>query len=293
MPASARAPVAISGLAIVLLANGCTPLHVAARNPLAAPRMSPDSVGLEIIWVRFPEGDPEMTVSIWDEIQEQTIPTLMRERLASNGFRAGVMAGRLPDALEQHMRLSEDPPTALGQVQTLNLVGAALAQRRALQLRAGHPGRILCTGEGVRHPQLHVLFVGDDGDVTGRTYIEALGLMSVVAQPADAGRVELELTPELEYGQAVRNYVAQGDALGIEFRPPHETFVQLRVAAPLAPGEMLVLTCQPNRRGSLGHRFFTAEEGTIRQQRLLIVRVAQTQHDDLFPRSGAPSTQGP
>jgi hypothetical protein len=44
---------------------------------------------------------------------------------------------------------------------------------------------------------------------------------------------------------------------------------------------MLILSSLPNLPGSLGHHFFTESDGQLRQK-LLILRLAQTQQDDLF-----------
>ncbi len=46
---------------------------------------------------------------------------------------------------------------------------------------------------------------------------------------------------------------------------------------------MLVLSSLSNRPGSLGHHFFTEKQNEGRlEQKLLIIRLAQTQHDGLF-----------
>ena len=44
---------------------------------------------------------------------------------------------------------------------------------------------------------------------------------------------------------------------------------------------MLIVSSLPNRPGSVGHYFFTENEARL-EQKLLIVRLAQTQHDGLF-----------
>ena len=44
---------------------------------------------------------------------------------------------------------------------------------------------------------------------------------------------------------------------------------------------MLIVSSLPNRPGSLGHYFLTTNDGRL-EQRLLIVRLSQTQHDGLF-----------
>jgi hypothetical protein len=45
---------------------------------------------------------------------------------------------------------------------------------------------------------------------------------------------------------------------------------------------MLILGSLPSRSGSLGHHFFTKENNGRLEQKLLIVRLSQTQHDGLF-----------
>jgi len=55
----------------------------------------------------------------------------------------------------------------------------------------------------------------------------------------------------------------------------------MTIAATLSPGEMLIVGCLPNKSGSLGHHFFTTCKEQP-QQKLLVVRLAQTQHDGLF-----------
>ena len=50
----------------------------------------------------------------------------------------------------------------------------------------------------------------------------------------------------------------------------------------LRPGQMLVMTGLPNRSGSLGHYFFAEDRSGQMEQKLLVVRLAQTQHDELF-----------
>ena len=46
---------------------------------------------------------------------------------------------------------------------------------------------------------------------------------------------------------------------------------------------MLVLSCLPDRPGSLGHYFFTEGEDNRLKQKVLVLRLCQTQHNDLTP----------
>jgi hypothetical protein len=56
----------------------------------------------------------------------------------------------------------------------------------------------------------------------------------------------------------------------------------MAIDAALAPGQMLVLGSLVDRPGSLGHRFFTGQNDGKLEQKLLVIRLSQTQHDGLF-----------
>jgi hypothetical protein len=47
---------------------------------------------------------------------------------------------------------------------------------------------------------------------------------------------------------------------------------------------MLLVSSLPGRPGSLGHYFFTEQTSGALDQKLLLIRLAQTQHNDLFGR---------
>ena len=80
-----------------LLLVGCitTPAQK-GRSPLKPARMSPDSVVLDIFFVRFPFDDPQVNGQLWQEIDEQHFPPELRRRLTANGFRVGLVGGQLP-----------------------------------------------------------------------------------------------------------------------------------------------------------------------------------------------------
>ena len=96
-------------LLAVLALSGCiNPFPAAgllkAKSPLAPPQMSPDSVVLEMFFVRFPFGDPAVNEKLWEEIDEQQFAPDLRERLARNGFRVGLVSGQMPVELSKLLR---------------------------------------------------------------------------------------------------------------------------------------------------------------------------------------------
>ena len=74
----------------------------------------------------------------------------------------------------------------------------------------------------------------------------------------------------------------------VRFEPgrPRETLSDLAMECKLAPGQVLVLTCDAQREGSLGRYFFTDTSRDRLEQKLLCIRLSQTQLDDRFATEG-------
>jgi hypothetical protein len=263
-----------------LLALGaCTTPAQKADSILKPSQMSPDSVALEIFFIRVPLGDAEVNGKLWNEIDEQPLAPDLRERLARNGFRAGLLGGQVPDELAKLLELA-DKPVPTGQVEGVKVEqmdAEPRVVRRRLQLRTGQRSEILASSV---YPQLPVL-VYAAGQLSGQTYDDAQGVFAAKSFPQPDGRVRLELVPELHYGQPRQRWVG-GQGMGrLDTSRAKQIYDDMTLTADLSPGAMLVLTSLPNRSGSLGHHFFTQSDPRL-EQKLLLVRLAQTQHDGLF-----------
>lgn len=264
-----------------LLVGGCTSIaREAKKTPLARAQMSPDSSVLEVFFVRVPFGDPAANDVLWADVDEQHFPPPLRQKLSQNGFRVGLVSGQVPTALAELMQLSEKAPSAAEATST-NLEALASAPPvlcRHIQARAGRRNEIVASGV---YDQLPVL-VCESGLPCGRDYPKAQGILALSAWPEPDGRVRLELTPELHYGETHQRWVGSEGALRMEAGRPRRVFDDMVLSATILPGHMLVLTSLPSRAGSVGHSFFTCTESGKLQQKLLVIRIAQTQHDDLF-----------
>ncbi len=266
-------------LAVLAIAGCNTPLRK-GKSPLMPARMSPDSVVLEMFFVRFPFGDPAVNEKLWEEIDEQQFAPELRERLAKNGFRAGLLSGQMPIELSKLLQLS-DKPAPTGEIEEAkieDLESQPRVVRRHLQLRAGQRSEIIASGV---YGQLPVLMC-ESGQLCGQTYNQAQGVFAVKSFPQPDGRVRLELAPELQYDQPRQRWVGNQGMLRLETGRPKRAFDDMVLAADLAPGAILVVSSLSNRPGSLGHHFFTENDGGRLEQKLLIVRLSQTQHDGLF-----------
>ena len=265
-------------LAVLAIAGCNTPLRQ-GKSPLMPARMSPDSVVLDTFFVRFPFGDEAANERLWEQVDEQAFAPELRERLARNGFRVGLVTGQVPLELSQLMQLS-DKPASDSQTEDAGIGDLEVQPRvvrRHLQLPAGQRGEILASGV---YEQLPVLMC-ESGQLCGQTYNQAQGIFSVKSLPQPDGRVRLELTPELHHGQSRQRWVPGQGRLLLDTSRPKEVYDKMSLASDLDPGTMLVLGSLSNRPGSLGHHFFTENDGRL-EQKLLIVRLTQTQHDGLF-----------
>lgn len=273
-----RCTVALVALLFAVAPSGCARLDAARRPILPPAQMSADSVVLDIFFVRIPQGDPLAGDALWAEIDEQQFPADLRLRLADNGIRAGVLGSQIPPALE---RLVAEPPAKNKQDpnEVTRFDAEPKIMQRHLQLRAGMPGEIIARTT----PENFALLESQEGEVVGRTYTKGQGVFQVKTYPQADGRVRIELAPELHHDEPKIEYVDHGGAWMHDVRRPRRLFPDLKLAAVLAPGEMIVLTNLLHQEGSLGHHCFAETTSRGVSQKLLIVRLSQTQHAETLP----------
>ena len=282
---------------VVLSGAGCTPFSAGklsrrGKSPLRPAQMSPDAVVLEVFFARFPMGDFQANDLLWREIDEQHFSTGQRRELARHGIRIGLVAGQIPVTLSQLLDVEKStpaqpsrsdpqsvPPAEAGQVNLDDFTSPPHVVRRRMQVRAGRRSEIVASGV---YDEMTLLLC-EPGGVCGQTYAKAQGLLAVRVLPEHDGRVRLDVVPELHHGDPAQRWVgAQEGIWRLNTSRQKRVLENLAVSATLAPGEILVLAALPDRPGSLGHYFFTDDVSGRPEQKLLLVRLAQTQHDGLF-----------
>jgi len=263
----------------------------AGRSPLQPPQMSADSVVLEVFRLRVPFANPEANETLWHEVDEQHVPVEIRRRLARNGFRAGLIGGQVPLPLSRLLELKDKavPTPDATEVPVDQIDERPGVERARMTLRAGLRGEIVASPE---YEKLPALIMDDSGDLSGQTYSQAQGVFAVKAYPQSDGRVRLDLTPEVHHDAPRPRYVGRQGMWRIEPGRPRRAFDDLSVSATLAPGEMLLLGSLPSRPASLGHHFLT-EDGEQFVQKLVLVRLCQTQHDTVCLPAEVLELEGP
>jgi hypothetical protein len=271
-------------LSVLPAVISCAEVRPPGKSPLKPARMSPDSVVLDIFFVRFPCGDAEINGPMWDEIDEQQFSSDLRARLAQNGFRVGLVGSQIPTRLAHLLKLTDQAAASPG-VSSVNLADLQVdppVTQEHKQLRAGQRMEIAASAVYDKLPVLTC----ESGDLCGREYTKAQAMMALEALPEPDGRVRLELTPELHHGEPRQQFVGSQGVLHLDAGRPRRVFKELAISMSLSPGQMAVFTCLPSRSGSLGHHFFTQDTSGRLDQRLIVIRLSQTQHDELFAPAG-------
>ncbi len=242
--------------------------------------MPTDSCVLEVFFIRCPFGDPQLNQRLWQEVDEQHLPADLRRRLGQNGFRVGLVGGQIPMALSELMELEDKPPPTgvANQINVADLDTDPRVTRAHLSIRTGQRKEVLTSSV---YDRVTVL-IRESDQLNGSTYTQAQALLAVKTFAQSDGRVRLELVPELHHGESRRRFVGNQGMFRFEPGRPRRVFDRMAISATLSPGSMLLLSSRPELPGSLGHHFFTTEDNGHRQQKLLVLRLAQTQHDGLF-----------
>jgi len=273
------------GLSLMLaLAFGCAYMQVQeddeGHNPLKQIGMAEDGIALEIFFARFDYGDKEINGQLWNEVDEQQFSAELRRELAKNGLRAGIVGRELPAPLTSLVAQSELPAPGPDAAAT-KLENEPIVKKRLLQVRSGRRSELLASHVYDELP----LLTCEEGQPRGRTYLQAQGLFAVRAYAEGDGRVRLRLLPELQHGQAKQQYVSEDGIFRPQAIRPARIFDELALEARLSPGQTLIITSVLDRRGSVGHYFLTEQPvaGKL-QQKILMIRLAETRYDDLFAR---------
>lgn len=271
---------------IALSTTGCARIERRGKSPLPPLRMSQETVTVEKFSIRFPCDDADLNGPLWNDVDEQCFSPELRRRLAAHGLRAGLVGNQLPASLERLLATKEPPPTQTsGQIQMpeLNLVNEPTVLRGLVQNQGGQRAEVIVAGEREPIASLSLLKTSADGRVGGETLNKVVGLLALKMFPQGDGRTRLEIIPELRHGDAKQRVEASNGVMRFNVEPDRMVFHDLRLETALAPGQMILLTCLPNRPGSLGQHLFTEEQSSQpRQQKLLMFRLANSPLDDRF-----------
>jgi hypothetical protein len=227
---------------------------------------------LEVAFVHI---DPQLLLDggpFWKEIDEQAVDTAVRRQLNENGLRGGVVGAQLPLEIQRLLDEQKAPDITTADVE--RLADDVTMRQHRLQSRQGVRSPIVA---GPVVETLHV-FVNENGAVRGETFQQGQCIFALRSFPQGDGRVRLQVTPEIEHGQPRNRRVGQEGAWRLDFSRDRKSYESLCADVLLAPGQSLVMSCAAEPVG-LGRSFFATQS---QQYTVLLIRLAQTQKDDLF-----------
>jgi hypothetical protein len=257
---------------------------VQSNSPLRPARPSADSVKMEIIWARVPVGDGARTDQAWSSIDETRIDPAVRRELANNGLRAGVISGKLPEAIARALNHGEEDAANSATItgESTDLSADAAVHGRIRQLPRHQRMEIQASEVFASMP----LLVSGGKELSGHTYEHAQAIYALNVDPQPDSTTIVELTPELHHGAPRMQWTTgEGSLSGVLHQAPlreREVFQQMRLQVSLSPGDMLVLTSLPNASSRLGHYFHTTESANGPQQKLILIRVAEVPPSNTF-----------
>jgi hypothetical protein len=268
------------------LSSGCqalSPNNVVGERTLLKPaQSSPDSVTMQIVWARFPVGDPALNDEAWREIDETQIEPAVRCELANNGFRAGVVGGSPPTAIAHvlsHGVTKTEDAGADPATKSVELSTEPIVHGRVRQLRRNQRNEIQASET---FPSLTLLLSGSR-ELSGHTYEQAQAIYALRVDPRPERTVEVDLTPELHHGDPRVRWTGGDDGILRQASlRERKIFEKLRMRVKLAPGQMLVLMSLPDAGSRLGHWFHTVDSADGPQQKLILIRLAEVPLSDTF-----------
>ncbi len=238
-------------------------------------------VTFDVLLVNVPYYNRYLVDELWHDVDEQELDWEIRKKLRDNGFRTGIIGASVPESLSRLLALKGLPlRTSVEEEIDPNKEEIPAAVSKPVTLSEGRKSLIELREDVV--PCIPVLS-WEEGQLIGQTYQDARTFMSVGINKIPDGSVEFELTPLVRFGspQMVAKY--KHAQLVRSQEQPSKTFDDLKSSHALRPGQFLVVgSLDENTRG-LGHYFFTKGSGDL-DQKLLVIRLMVTQHDEQFSR---------
>lgn len=281
-------------LASVWACSGCSPIEPkpTAKGPkFGVARLTSDAVALEVGLVQLDDSQDQLFEQFWDLLDHQKLDLTFRRRLDENGLRVGVMPSQPPAAF---LELVQPRPCDL---ESLDLVQQQLAQQGKLEAKTRmvvHQRVVNRRGEVYRleSSELHPTASWEiyrEGHVVSGSGESVQSVWEISTSPQSDGTARVRLTPRLNFGP-VRTTIGVGEQnFAYDSGQSGQLISDLALEVVLRPGETLVLAPTADRSdlGKLCFDSLIPPEDPHRTpshltHRFLLVRLVQTQLDDLF-----------
>ena len=285
-------------LTSLLTSLGCAPLEPPKKAPVGpsfgATRMTADAVVLEVGLVQLDDSQVDSFEQFWSRLDHQKFEQPIRQRLDQNGIRVGVMPSQPPGIF---LQLVQPRPCEL---ESLDLVQQQMAAQGKLEPKSRmlkHQRVVNRRSDTYRvetsevHPQAQWEVRRDQQSSFGTGEL-VQAVYEITTSPQSDGTTRIRLAPRINYGPVQQTIGAGEQAFAYDSHQAGQLLSELGVEVVLRPGETIVLA-PTSDRADLGKLFFDAirpDEDSNRTpfhltHRVLLVRLVQTQLDDLFGKA--------
>lgn len=252
------------------------------KTVLSAPQLAPDAVILEVAFIRVPSNTNGSDSTFWPDVDETHLSADIRKRLSQNGIRCGLIAGSLPDSLNE--LINGDANTVDLEAMTGGLKLNLENRNQRLQFRAGQAGQIVMS-KSVK--ENITVITSDSQYAAAERFNQAQCQFQIKTYPQGDGRVRIELTPQIHHGDPRAEFTGQDGAWLLKTQRAVKQYDTVPIEAMISPGESLLLSADAHNKG-LGRQFFVINDDDEKTNHLLLMRLVHTQYDDLFAPNETP-----
>jgi hypothetical protein len=281
--------VAVATLVLLYFTTGCK--GWLQDNPttgkplrLSGMRMPPNSVACLVSVVKLNRNQGERFDRLWSELDQQAVGLVQRRVWDENGLRIALAPAQLPGELrlllEEEPPVDQDEPEEPGELEK-TIASAQDDQRNStwrMTLREGEAKSI-----AVSPPQDAASWVIESGSTrTAGSGTQATAFMQLTAFPKGDGTIRMVLRPLIKHGDPQSRFGVLNNTLTLETAQTEVLLEQLRVEASLRPGQTLIATGIPQSTDFSRLLFGYPEQLESGERRVLLIRLVQTQQDDVF-----------
>ena len=283
-------------LALLTIATGCANWNT-NNDPtpqafgLTKSRMSARSVGIEIAVAQVDASQTAQLQELLATLDQQKLPLETRQQLDRNGLTCGIMSTRAPAVFHDLLEpFTPDPDSVDIAARPLALAGKLDPISRLLihQRISNADGEVYPVGTSDQYADLAWIVHQASQHLPGEAHA-ARCFFDITTFPNSDGSAKLKLMPVIRHGKEVsRIEVAEGSFVMDRGQrrkqlEPVSFEIQLRAGQTLIVAATQPFADRAKENSTLGPLLLGSDRSD--ETRLLLVRLVQTQMDDLFDRS--------
>lgn len=253
--------------------------------------MSPGSVLIEIAVAQLESDQSSQLEQLLASIDQQKLSLEVRQQLDRNGLTCGIMSSRPPGAFNELLQPFVPDPESLDiAARPLALAGLLDPVSRLLlhQRVSNQNGDVYPVGISDVYDHVEWTVNYADHQVPAQADL-ARAFFDITTYPNADGSVKLKLNPVIRHGEKVQRIGVADGSFVMDRGQRQIDLDEVGFSVELRPGQTLVIAANEpfldrgRDRSQVGQAFLGSEKSD--ETRLLLIRLVQTQMDDLFDYS--------